>query len=135
MISKSDIEEVGELLRTSFGKVETPEMSQDLETRLSIIVKDFKDYVDVRDQHVETRVKYWVVAATLAQIVALIPIIFFLGGIYNNANASLDILKNQQAELVRRGNWMVDRQIWEDRVEQWAVPKGLHPPRSSNGGQ
>lgn len=96
---------------------------------MSVLADEIKTYIDDRDTAVEQRVKYWVIGAVLAQVVALLPVIFFLGGIYQNANSSLELLKAQQRELAQRGSWMQDRERWEYAVEIWARPKGFEPPK------
>lgn len=96
---------------------------------LSEQIEELKEYIDQRDAAVEQRIKYWLISAVLAQVVALLPVIFFLGGIYNNANASLEILEDQQAELRQRGVWMQDRERWEQAVQTWAESEGFQPPR------
>lgn len=75
------------------------------------------------------RLKLWVLGGILTQIVMVLPIIFFLGGIYSTNNATLELIRKQQATLERRGGWMSERERWEQGVEQWAGPKGFVPPR------
>ncbi len=97
---------------------------------MSAIAADIKDYIDERDSLVEERVKSWLTRAVLVQIVALLPVIFFLGGIYQQNGAALKILEQQQAELTRRGNWMSERERWEQAVEQqWPGRSAFNPPR------
>lgn len=93
------------------------------------IAQDIKDYIDTRDTAVEQRIKYWLISAVLAQVIALAPVVFFLGGIYSNANASLKMLENQQVELSQRGVWMQDRERWEQAMQIWAEDQGFKPPR------
>jgi len=96
---------------------------------MSALSDELKDYINDRDKSVEQRVKFWVVGAALTNVLALLPVIFFLGGIYQNANASLDLLKEQQKELAQRGLWMQDRERFELAVELWAEPKGFKAPK------
>lgn len=89
--------------------------------------EDIKIYIDQRDTVVEQRIKLWILSSLVAQVVALAPIIFFLGGIYQNANQSLDLLKSQkivsEAMLIRV-------QAIEDHQREmraWAKTKGFAP--------
>lgn len=97
---------------------------------MSTIAADIKDYIDERDGLVEERVKAWLVKAVLIQVVSFIPVIFFLGGIYFQNNAALELLRNQQRVIETRGKWMSDRERWEQAVEQqWPGPRQFSPPR------
>lgn len=95
---------------------------------MTSIADEIKEFVRDRDSAVETRVKFWVVAAALSHVIALIPIIFFLGGIYANANASLKLLNDARLQLSRNSAWMQEREKWEVAVEAWAKPQGFNPP-------
>lgn len=100
-----------------------PELSQD---------------VDRRILHAETRVKYWVVAGTLVNFVAiLIPVVtlvFYLGGIQTQTAAALAAIQNQSLELARQSERDVDRRLWEQSMESWAVDRGYKPPRGGQTG-
>lgn len=93
------------------------------------VIEKLNARIDEKVSAAETRLKYWVVVAVLTQLVAMLPIIFFLGGIYSTNNTSLSILQRQQAMLEKRGQWMQQRERWEQSVESWATPKGFAPPR------
>lgn len=89
--------------------------------------EDIKNYIDQRDTVVEQKIKLWILSSVIAQVIAMLPIIFFLGGIYQNATASLDLLKNQKvvSDLAA-----VRIQALEDRqreVRAWAKTKGFIP--------
>jgi hypothetical protein len=94
------------------------------------IGQDIKDYIDQRDSAVEERVKTWLIKAVLAQLVAFVPVIFFLGGIYSQNAAALKMLESHRAELADRGVWMDDREKWELSVEQQWGRKSFTPPRT-----
>lgn len=95
---------------------------------MGTLTDEIKEFIKERDSSVETRVKFWVVAAALSHVIALIPIIFFLGGIYANANASLKLLNDARVQLSRNSAWMHEREKWEIAVEAWAKPQGFTPP-------
>lgn len=97
--------------------------------------KDLESDIDVKIDNAVTRMKFWVISAVLTQLLAMLPVIFFLGGIYSTNNAALAILNKQQAEIERRGQWMNERERWEQGVEQWAAPKGFVPPRYRSSGR
>lgn len=89
--------------------------------------EDIKNYIDQRDTVVEQRIKLWILSSVIAQVLTLSPIIFFLGGIYQNANASLALLGSQKIisdDLARRVTLLEDRQR-ESRA--WAKTKGFIP--------
>lgn len=88
---------------------------------------DIKTYIDQRDTVVEQKIKLWILSSVIAQIMAMLPIIFFLGGIYQNANASLDLLKNQK---IVSDSIVARVQNSEERgreMRAWAKTKGFIP--------
>lgn len=115
-------------LADAFGKTqhEMPEQLKQLEHRL-------EEKIDAEMQSVLTKMKFWIVSAVLTQVLALSPIVFFLGGIYNTNNAALELLQKQQSVLDKRGEWISERERWEQSVEMWAGPKGYQPPRYRGG--
>ena len=89
--------------------------------------EDIKSYIDQRDTVVEQKIKLWIMSSLIAQVMALAPIIFFLGGIYQNANSSLDLLK---AQTVVSSDIMLRVRAIEERdreVRAWAKTKGFIP--------
>lgn len=89
--------------------------------------EDIKSYIDQRDTVVEQKIKLWIMSSLVAQVVALAPIIFFLGGIYQNANASFELLKSQK---IASDVMTVRLQAMEDRQREmraWAKTKGFIP--------
>ncbi len=89
---------------------------------------NLKDYIDNRDAATEQKIKLWVMGAVLAQIAVWIPVVFFIGGIYQSVLASNEQVKVSQKELATYAVWMNDREKWEQAIEQWAEPKGFKPP-------
>lgn len=102
---------------------------------LSQEVEHIDAHIDRKIETAVSKMKFWVVSAVLTQIVALLPMIFFLGGIYSTNNAALEILKKQQSEMDRRGTWMHERERWEQGVETYLIPKGFNPPRYRQSAQ
>ena len=96
-------------------------------------IEKLKEQLDHRiDSKIDaavTKMKFWVISAVLTQIVAMLPVIFFLGGIYTTNTAALDSIRKVQTVLEKRGTWMSERERFEQAVEQWAEPKGYVPPR------
>ena len=111
-------------LADAFGQNQNnvPEQLRQLEARI-----DAK--IDSKIDAAVTKMKFWVISAVLTQIVAMSPVIFFLGGIYNTNNTALDLLRKQQSVIEKRGDWMNEREKWEQSMELWAGPKGYQPPR------
>lgn len=89
--------------------------------------EDIKSYIDQRDTIVEQKIKLWIMSSVLAQIALLLPIIFLLGGIYQNLNASASVLAAQQADNSRQTAWMQEREATERELQQWAITKGFKP--------
>lgn len=100
---------------------------------MSQIGEELKEYIDQRDSAVEQRIKLWIFTAILANVLTLVPVIFFLGGIYADGRTAVKLLETQQSELAQRGIWMQDRERWELSVELWAEDKGFKPPRYKRG--
>ena len=96
---------------------------------------DLHKQIDTKIDAAVTKMKFWVISAVLTQIAAMLPVIFFLGGIYSTNAAALDILEKQQSVLEQRGAWMNEREKWEQSVEGWAGPKGFVPPRYRSAGR
>lgn len=103
-----------------------PELSQDMDRRIL---------------HAETRIKYWVVAGVLMNLLiflsAGLPLVYYLGQIQTQARAALDTIKTT-TQVVNDRNKAIQRQeLWEQSIESWAESKGYKPPRSLsqyNGG-
>lgn len=97
-----------------------PELSQDVDRRIA---------------HAETRIKYWVVAGVLVNLVSLviaaIPLVYYLGGVQAQTGSVAQTVQSTSTELQRRGDWMQDRELWEQSMESWAQQKGYIPPRDT----
>lgn len=102
---------------------------------LETMKSDLERQVDSKIDAAVTKMKFWVISAVATQLLAMLPVIFFLGGIYSTNNAALTILEKQQSVLEQRAAWMNEREKWEQGVEQWATPKGFTPPRYRNTGR
>ncbi len=95
-------------------------------TTLSELEDHLKQFVQDQDKLHEGRLKIWIMTAVIMQVVPLITIAFFLGGIYQNLNGSLRQISAQQVQLARNEQWMRQRERWELSVEIWA--KQVKPP-------
>lgn len=89
--------------------------------------EDIKEYINTRDALVEQRIKYWVLVSVLTQVIAILPIIFFLGGIYQSSNNALQMIKDTRDQMVNQQVWMRERENWETSVEMWAQEHGYQP--------
>lgn len=76
----------------------------------------------------ESRLKLWVFGGVVTQLLAMVPIIFFLGGIYSTNTQTLALIQKQQDTLDRQLTWRQQREKWEQAVEAWGEPKGLKLP-------
>lgn len=97
------------------------------------LTNDDKEFIRQLDVDVERRLKLWIVSAVLAQVLTFLPVIFFLGGIYTDGRAAVQMLRDQRAELEQRGAWMQDRERWEMSIEVWAERNGYEPSRYKRG--
>lgn len=81
------------------------------------IFPELSDELDRRIAHSEQRIKSWVIAGILANlmvaIMAAIPAIFYMGQISRDINQAMSQLKDNTTVLNDRGKWMNDRMIWE----------------------
>lgn len=104
-------------------------MMQDLKQ----LEEDLKIHAETQDALLEGRLKMWIMSAIVIQVIPLITIAFFIGGIYQNLNASMALVQTQQQELAANARWMQERAQWELSVELWAVSQKppFRPPRAN----
>ncbi len=93
---------------------------------LAELEEHLKQFVHDQDKLLESRLKLWIMSAVIMQVVPLVAIAFFLGGIYQNLNSSMAVVQAQQTELVRQAKWMDKRERWEADIELWASQ--VNPP-------
>lgn len=98
---------------------------------IAAVNEDIKSYIDQRDTLVEQKIKLWILSSVIAQIATLAvllgPMIFYLGGIYQNANRSIELLNSQTqytSSMALRIQGIEDRQR---EVRAWAKTKGFVP--------
>lgn len=87
--------------------------------------------IDRRISHAEVRIKYWVMAGVLANLVALlglaIPLTYYLGTLNaKNAVATTDNVK-QTERLDRHGQILQSEIVWQAYAESWMEQKGFKP--------
>lgn len=108
-------------------------------TNLWELFPELSHDIDRRILHAETRIKYWVVGGILlnlfAILIPLVTLVYYLGGIQSQTSAALTSIQGQGAELQKRGDEDIDRRLWEQSIESWAVAKGYVPPRTGRGGK
>lgn len=93
------------------------------------LTSEDKEFIKAEDNATEQRLKLWIFGAMMANVIAVIPIIFFLGGIYSDGRAAVQMLAKQEQELGSRSRWMQRREAFELSVEMWARDKGYEPLR------
>lgn len=100
---------------------------EELETRL-------REHVAAQDKMLESRLKMWIMSAIILQIIPLVTIAFFIGGIYQNLNSSITLIQSQQQQLAANSRWMQDRRQWELSVELWGaqMQPPLHTPHDTS---
>lgn len=95
-----------------------PELSTDMDRRIG---------------HAEMRLKFWVVAGILCNVVGGlavgIPMIYYLGSLNSQFDSLITRADSQQAVQERQVRWMQEREIWENAVETHLVEDGFTPPR------
>lgn len=98
-----------------------------------MLEKMTQEEVDRLILHSETRIKYWVVASVMANLIALgavgAPLIYYLGTMQAQTSAvALTIQQTavNQSKLVERLN---HHEIWESNAETWMIQQGFVPPR------
>lgn len=99
-----------------------------------VLEANLKEHVQIQDKLVEGRLKLWIMTAIVAQLVPLVTIAFFIGGIYNQMSATAKLAAEQTAEFkVARTN-EEERRRWELAVELWAAKQSdpFSPPPRRN---
>lgn len=93
-----------------------------------------QDEVDRLILHSETRIKYWVIAGVVANMVALVgigaPLIYYLGTMQAQTTAALATIQAANSQLVEMDKRLNQHEVWESNAETWMVQKGFIPPRS-----
>lgn len=95
----------------------TIEQGDELERRISISMIQMKH-----------EFRAWIFSTVLVNLIAIIPITFYIGGIYNQITDSIQIQKEMGAELNQRAKWMQNRERWEYAIEtearrhDWELP-------------
>ena len=91
------------------------------EIRARDLFPELDEDIDRRILHSETRIKYWVVAGVIANLVTLllggIPMVYYLGQMSEKMNMALVSNKLTTDVLAQRGDWMKEREIWESQIE------------------
>jgi hypothetical protein len=90
-----------------------------------------KEHVQTQDKLVEGRLKLWIMTAIVAQLVPLVTIAFFIGGIYSQMSATAKLAAEQTAEFKVAKLNEEERRRWELAVELWAAkqPEPFTPPQ------
>jgi hypothetical protein len=93
--------------------------------------QDLKEYIDQRDTVVEQKIKLWILTSVLAQVLTLVatlaPIIFYLGGIYQNANRSIELLNAQSQFASDASRRLAGIEEQQREARAWMKSKGFVP--------
>lgn len=104
--------------------------------RATDIFPDLSEEIDRRIAHSEQRLKYWVLAGIVTNLMvaifAAVPTIFYIGQISRDINQALQNQQAQTVELAARAKWMQDRMVWEAKVSAALRARGLTPPDASD---
>lgn len=88
--------------------------------------------LDRRILHSESRIKFWVIGGILANILSLaavaIPLIFYLGQMQTQFASTVASAGVSESELRKLDRWKLEREIWEQAVNNHLSPKGFQPP-------
>ena len=97
---------------------------EELETRL-------KSHVETQDKLLEGKLKMWIMSAIIINVIPLVTIAFFIGGIYQSLNTSIKSSQDQAQQLAANERWMQERRQWELAVEIWGAQQ--MPPLRTPG--
>lgn len=97
----------------------------------------FHTLLDREILHSETRIKFWVVAGVLANLVILIgigaPLIYYLGTIQSQANSAMITIQATSVKVQDIEQRVNRHELWESAAESWMNQKGFVPPRDREG--
>ncbi len=93
---------------------------------LSELEDHIKQFVHDQDKLLESRLKIWIMTAVIMQVVPLVAIAFFLGGIWQNLNANILVIQSQQTQLEAQTKWNDHVERWQHDVGMWAST--VNPP-------
>lgn len=77
--------------------------------------------------------KLWIMTAIVAQLIPLVTIAFFIGGIYENMSVSAKLLAEQTTAMKTAQKDDEERRRWELAMEIWAGKQAdpfIPPPRT-----
>lgn len=96
---------------------------------------DLHEDIDRRISHSEMRIKNWVIAGVLANLLVLIgigaPLVYYLGSISAQSVMAITQLNATQTQLSTINEWIRRREIKDAAVEAWMQGKGFRP--NNNG--
>lgn len=95
--------------------------------------EELQIHVQTQDLLLESKLKMWIMSAVVLQVVPLITIAFFIGGIYQSLNSSMALVQQQQVDIRASRDWMQERAQWELSVEIWGAQQNppLRVPREA----
>lgn len=95
--------------------------------------------IDRRISHSEMRIKYWIIAGVLANVlifvVAAIPVVYFLGQIHVQATNVALSLEAANSKITTNDELEARRVLWESSAETWMMQRGWVPPRKLYSGE
>lgn len=105
----------------------------DFTLKATDLFPDLSDDIDRRIAHAEVRIKYWVMAGILANLLAIvlaaIPLVFYLGSIQSQTAQALSKINDTADEVDQRRVWMQNREIWEAQVQTYLEAQGFKEMR------
>jgi len=94
--------------------------------------------MDRRILHSETRIKNWVIAGVLANLLVLIgigaPLVYYLGSISAQSTMAITQLSETNNRLAIMDRWIRRHEVWDATVEAWMESQGYRPPPSAGRG-
>lgn len=95
--------------------------------------EELQEHVQTQDLLLESKLKMWIMSAVVLQVVPLITIAFFIGGIYQSLSSSMSVVQQQQSDIRASRDWMQERAQWELSVEIWGAQQTppLRVPREA----
>lgn len=93
---------------------------------------ELEDDMDRRIEHSEGRIKYWVVAGILANVLTLLgvgaPLVYYFGAMQAQSANTLNSVLETNQKLTAMETRLQREEIHTQMIDAWAQDKGFKPP-------
>lgn len=76
----------------------------------------------------ELRLRNWILAGLITNVIAWGPVIFYFGVMNQNIESMVKANEVTVSTMQKRGIWMQDQDKWNLGMQAWAESKGYKPP-------